>query len=617
MSKRRSRTSRSHSGTKPRSGKSEPQKSKGREPAASGESARAPFLSAAAMREIVESVVIAFVLAFLFRTFEAEAFVIPTGSMAPTLMGRHKDLVCENCGYPYQASASDEVDPASGRLNGVEVVSCTCPICHYTMNVDPDDPDGATHRSYKGDRILVAKFPYKFVDPQRWDVAVFHYPGGAKTNFIKRIVGLPNESILIQRGHVYVRDDAKGETDFTIARKPPHKVKAMLQPVYDNDFVQPELINKDLWPARWSPRESADDGAEGQWQTAKDDYRSFRTSGKAEEEVWLRYRHFVPSYEDWRDLKQGTPPPDYPPQPQLITDFTAYNSKVVRPARGQWAEVDEDAVPRPDPEQLGLHWVGDLAVECKMKVDREGGEAVFELVEGGRIFRCRIDLTEGEDAGKATLSIDGLENFKHVVETCIHGPGTYRIRFANVDDRLLLWVNRGVHYFDYEPLGNTRPQPEDLEPVRIGSKGAALEISHLKIYRDVYYIAQRFDPQNRGDNSREITDFPPSYFPYYPRTEENRVRVLSNPNAWDAFAVSRRIRPFELEADQFLALGDNSAQSKDSRLWGGDGFEYYVSRDLLIGKALVIYWPHSLDKIPGTSIPIRFFPNFWRMWFVE
>ena len=34
------------------------------------------------MRETVESIVVAFILAFLFRTFEAEAFVIPTGSMA-------------------------------------------------------------------------------------------------------------------------------------------------------------------------------------------------------------------------------------------------------------------------------------------------------------------------------------------------------------------------------------------------------------------------------------------------------------------------------------------------------------------------------------------------------
>ena len=38
-------------------------------------------------RDTIESILFAFVLAFMFRTFEAEAFVIPTGSMAPTLYG--------------------------------------------------------------------------------------------------------------------------------------------------------------------------------------------------------------------------------------------------------------------------------------------------------------------------------------------------------------------------------------------------------------------------------------------------------------------------------------------------------------------------------------------------
>ena len=51
---------------------------------------------------------IAFVLAFLFRTFEAEAFVIPTGSMAPTLMGAHKDVDCLKCGHRFRVNSSEE-----------------------------------------------------------------------------------------------------------------------------------------------------------------------------------------------------------------------------------------------------------------------------------------------------------------------------------------------------------------------------------------------------------------------------------------------------------------------------------------------------------------------------
>ena len=44
-------------------------------------------------RESIESFVVVFV-AFLIWSLEAEGFVIPTGSMAPTLMGRHKEIVC-------------------------------------------------------------------------------------------------------------------------------------------------------------------------------------------------------------------------------------------------------------------------------------------------------------------------------------------------------------------------------------------------------------------------------------------------------------------------------------------------------------------------------------------
>ena len=71
-------------------------------------------------RETVESVVIAFTLALLFRAFEAEAFVIPTGSMAPTLMGRHKDLACESCGRDFRVGCSAEEDDQSqsGRRGG-------------------------------------------------------------------------------------------------------------------------------------------------------------------------------------------------------------------------------------------------------------------------------------------------------------------------------------------------------------------------------------------------------------------------------------------------------------------------------------------------------------------
>ncbi len=74
------------------------------------------FLTSKSTRETIESIVVAFTLAFLFRTFEAEAFVIPTGSMAPTLQGRHQDIDCPMCGYAYRVSASQE-GAAEDRAN--------------------------------------------------------------------------------------------------------------------------------------------------------------------------------------------------------------------------------------------------------------------------------------------------------------------------------------------------------------------------------------------------------------------------------------------------------------------------------------------------------------------
>ena len=53
----------------------------------------------------------AFILALVVRGFEAQAFVIPTGSMAPTLMGRHKEITCPQCGFVYAVNASEEVEP--------------------------------------------------------------------------------------------------------------------------------------------------------------------------------------------------------------------------------------------------------------------------------------------------------------------------------------------------------------------------------------------------------------------------------------------------------------------------------------------------------------------------
>ena len=104
-------------------------------------------------RESVESFVVVFV-AFLIWSMEAEGFVIPTGSMAPTLMGRHKEVTCPECGYVYTVNAHREVDTDRPDL-GDGSAGPRWGTCQNCRNVRR--PPSTMQPSFSGDRIYVMK----------------------------------------------------------------------------------------------------------------------------------------------------------------------------------------------------------------------------------------------------------------------------------------------------------------------------------------------------------------------------------------------------------------------------------------------------------------------------
>lgn len=55
-----------------------------------------------------------------------------------------------------------------------------------------------------GDHLLVDKISYRFRDPKRYDIVVFPYKYEEKTYYIKRIIGLPGETVQVKDGYTYI-----------------------------------------------------------------------------------------------------------------------------------------------------------------------------------------------------------------------------------------------------------------------------------------------------------------------------------------------------------------------------------------------------------------------------
>jgi signal peptidase I len=544
-------------------------------------------------RDTLESIVFAFVLAFLFRTFEAEAFVIPTGSMAPTLYGRHKECQCSECGFRIVVGASDEVDPDSGYLRwrvdaqgryagGPRINSAVCPNCGF------ENTELETQLAFNGDRILVNKYPYEFGDPDRFDVFVFKWPEKPETNYIKRLVGLPNETIRIKQGDLYLWNP-DGEVAEQILHKAPDKQRALQIMLYDDAHPPRDLLAAN-WPERWHAMQRTDAGTLGNWSDADGwtidaDARTY-SAAATEALTWLRYRNFVPQPADWETLERsGT----LQPKARLISDFCGYNAYTGEGLGGEADNVREI--------DYGPFWVSDLTVHFDLQLDSvaEGAEVVFELVDGVDAYRCRINPATG-----AAVLIDGRMAAGDVEErevatatTAITGPGSYSVSFANVDDRLCLWINDALvefgdgAAFSRNGLSSSTPTDNDLTPIGIAVRGAAAQVSNLVVERDIYYRAQ--------SNFRNADQF-------WWALSANLDRPAAWSDVYRAGALEFDQLDLAIGPDHYLALGDNSPRSSDSRLWTS---QQTVPRDYLVGKAFFTYWPHAVPFLnDGRGYPV-------------
>jgi signal peptidase I len=571
------------------------------------------------LREIIETVVFVVVLVLLLKSFVAEAFVIPTGSMAETLYGYQKIVKCPTCAYKFPVNCSDEVEKKEPTTR------CTCPNCLQKIQFNGTGNPGDS--SYvqmpdpgygSGDRVLVAKFLYDLLGrlPDRLDVVVFKFPGesnladernprprfpgsgpyqlGTQINYIKRLIGLPGEAIAIQRGKLYVlpanrglvfndipeslspaqqearrhelwryeymheccypsppqplneKDRERYERDrqaykalwdqhrFEIIRKNPENIVSMKRLVFDQDF--PPSDQGKGCPVRW---------AGTGWTPAG---KGFTSSASGGQTSWLHYTH---------TLRPEIP--EDSPEPELITDLMGYNA----------------GTPGSAPPTRGQNWVGDLILETEIEVTKPEGEVVLELSKGIDRFQAHWDLADG-NCKLLRIRNDGRNPPKTTElasrPTAVRKAGSYRLRFANVDQRLTVWVDKDLPFGDGvnddDPYLGGPVMANDLEPASIGVTNAAVTARSLKLFRDTYYTTNAI--RNSGAD--------------VPISKWGRSGETSWAKALDS---NMPILFLYVQKDHFLCLGDNSPNSSDGRTWG------LVPARLLLGRALLVYYPFN------------------------
>ena len=71
-----------------------------------------------------------------------------------------------------------------------------------------------------GDRVIGNRLAYKFDQPQRGDIVIFRYPDDETQLFVKRIIGMPGDTVNIVEGRVYINGDTTPLTDLYIKGSP-------------------------------------------------------------------------------------------------------------------------------------------------------------------------------------------------------------------------------------------------------------------------------------------------------------------------------------------------------------------------------------------------------------
>ncbi len=400
-------------------------------------------------RQGVEFFIVLSLCLLLFRTFAAEAYIVPTGSMAPTLLGNHREIVCPNCDFRFAMGLDDE-----GRSGH--------PVC---PNCGQSGLEKASAVECNGDRVLVQKFIYDFRRPRRWEVAVFNYPGEPSVAYVKRVVGLPGETIQIERGDILINGK--------IARKTLAEQRAMRILVFDNAFPPRDVSRFPRWEFRKGrPEQHLESG----WRTEGTRVIHAPTKSRSDRFDWIEYRHWDPERGRYA----------------TVHDFISYNGTDVRAENS----------------------VSDLALEARV-APGPGTEALAVRIDAGCdrfIVEIPVDGTSPPVVTRNRWKVE-VKNARNLLKKVAPGSRGVLLEASVMDRRLLVMLDRQPLFdpIDYEIPAEGPGLGES--PLAIGVKGGSAIVSELRIFRDVYYTsALAYSPRRPFGVDSPFTLGPDEFF---------------------------------------------------------------------------------------------------------
>ncbi len=325
------------------------------------------------------------------------------------------------------------------------------------------------------DRILVDKLSYHFREPERFEVTVFKYPLDLSKNFVKRMVGVGPEELKIMNGDLWNRPD--GDSPWKVLRRPRPVQTEIWKALY------PGEAGLEGWKATESARTWSVEGGE----------ISARGSGS------LRYPKSKSIDDNHRDG-----------YPLSIRSLIGRN------------------------RHSGQHPVGDLRVSGEIEMLPGCERIVIDMREGNRQYH--FILPGPAAAADATLRIEA-EDTVRAMNTAMPTPlsialdsnwraeagDSFEFGVQNMDDLLSLEID-GEILLELE----IPTESNQSSAILLHVEGEGADLSDVMVYRDIYY---------RDD-------------------------------------ISRRPAEWIIPEDHYVMLGDNTQDSADSREWQLNCIQY-------------------------------------------